>query len=64
VALADLPAELSRTPRAFTGLEQAERAAITAALRASGGNRSHAAEALGIGRATLYRKLRHYGLAD
>jgi DNA-binding NtrC family response regulator len=35
-----------------------ERDYIAAALRASGGNRAKAAETLGIGVATLYRKLK------
>ena len=36
---------------------------ITAVLKAEGGNRTKAAAALGIGAATLYRKLKSYGLA-
>ncbi len=39
-----------------------ERAAISAALKASGGNRRRAAETLGIGERTLYRKLKEYEL--
>src|SRR5881628_3840396 len=40
-----------------------ERAAIEAALRDSKGNRRRAAEVLGIGERTLYRKLKEYALA-
>jgi len=39
-----------------------ERAAIAAALRATRGNRRRAAESLGIGERTLYRKLKEYHL--
>ena len=39
-----------------------ERAAIEAALQDSGGNRRRAAEVLGIGERTLYRKIKAYGL--
>jgi DNA-binding NtrC family response regulator len=42
--------------------EQAERAAIQDAIAKTGGNREKAAETLGVGRATLYRKLRQYGM--
>jgi len=41
-----------------------ERAAIAAALKASRGNRRKAAEALGIGERTLYRKLKEYHLDE
>jgi len=37
-----------------------ERATIEAALAQTGGNRRKAAEALGIGERTLYRKLKEY----
>lgn len=62
VAPADLPAELRAGTRSSGLLERAERDAVVAALRDAGGNRSHAARALGIGRTTLYRKLREFGL--
>ena len=39
-----------------------ERAAIAASLRATRGNRRKAAEMLGIGERTLYRKLKEYHL--
>ncbi|HPF39684.1 MAG TPA: sigma-54 dependent transcriptional regulator [Phycisphaerae bacterium] len=38
--------------------------AILAALRAAGGNRRRAAQILDIGAATLYRKLRKYGISE
>src|SRR5437660_376874 len=42
---------------------EVERAAIEAALRETKGNRRQAAEVLGIGERTLYRKLKEYALA-
>jgi len=45
-------------------LEEAERSMIVKALRATGGNRTQAAEQLGISRRTLHRKLNEYGLRD
>ena len=41
-----------------------EKAAIEAALRESRGNRRRAAEVLGIGERTLYRKIKAYQLDD
>ncbi|MFE7277615.1 helix-turn-helix domain-containing protein [Streptomyces sp. NPDC057623] len=46
--------------RNLSPMELAERAAILEALRRHGGNKARAATALGIARATLYRKLREY----
>ncbi len=46
-------------------MAEIERQAIEAALRDTGGNRRKAAELLGIGERTLYRKIRGYeGGAD
>jgi two-component system response regulator HydG len=42
----------------------AEREAISNALLESGGNREKAADLLGIGRKTLYRKLKQYGITE
>jgi transcriptional regulator of acetoin/glycerol metabolism len=48
--------------RSLSGLEQVEAHAITAALHAARGNKREAADALGIARSTLYRKVRALGL--
>jgi transcriptional regulator of acetoin/glycerol metabolism len=50
------------TVRPGMTMAQIERAAIEAALRATRGNRRKAAEMLGIGERTMYRKLRDYQL--
>ena len=50
--------------RPLTLLESAERDAIVAALRASNGNRAAAASELGIGRTTLYARLRRYRISE
>jgi DNA-binding NtrC family response regulator len=61
VGPAGLPAPQD-TPQAVT-MEEIERRAILEALERSGGNRTQAAEALGIGLRTLQRKLKEYRLA-
>ena len=59
----DQPAPpISVTIRPGMGMAAIERAAIEAALRETRGNRRKAAELLGIGERTLYRKLRDYQL--
>jgi hypothetical protein len=59
-----LPRHLQQAPprRRMSLLETAERDAIIKALDAASGNKSEAAELLGMGRTTLYRKLRQLGL--
>ncbi|MFN7022118.1 MAG: sigma-54-dependent transcriptional regulator [Phycisphaerales bacterium] len=67
---ADDPASDSEPPGApgllgslaGTSLEQIEKRAIRETLRLTAGNREKAAELLGIGERTLYRKLKEYGL--
>jgi len=62
----DLPQEVSLAvseafaPDEAKPLAEVERDYINAVLRASGGNRTKAAATLGIGAATLYRKLKKY----
>jgi len=41
----------------------AEKSAIEGALKSAGGNRTHAAKALGISRRTLHNKLNEYGIS-
>ncbi len=48
--------------RHFTLLEDAERQAILRALEVTNGNKSDTAKLLGIGRTTLYRRLRYFKL--
>jgi DNA-binding NtrC family response regulator len=56
------PAAASGAPEEIVTLETLERRAIEQALRLLEGNVSLAAQRLGIGRATLYRRLAQYGL--
>ncbi|CAN5616743.1 transcriptional regulator MimR [soil metagenome] len=59
-----LPRHLQQAPprRHLSLLESAERDAIIKALDMASGNKSEAAELLGMGRTTLYRRLRQLGL--
>ncbi|HZZ49191.1 MAG TPA: helix-turn-helix domain-containing protein [Pseudonocardia sp.] len=59
----DLPAEVqTHSRRVLTPLESIECDAIIAALRGSDGNRAEAARHLGMSRATIYRKIRDFGI--
>ena len=64
ITVNDIPAtHRTRLSRTLTPLERAERATILAALRDSDGNKAAAATALGIGRNTLYQRLRYYQIS-
>ncbi|MGD7412425.1 helix-turn-helix domain-containing protein, partial [Ralstonia pseudosolanacearum] len=67
IRLRDLPPELrppaTASAAAPAPLDNAEKAALLAALQAQQWRMTHAAEALGISRNTLYRKLRKHGIA-
>ncbi|MBJ8342859.1 hypothetical protein JGU71_28610 [Antrihabitans sp. YC3-6] len=61
-----LPRHIQQAPtsRRLTLMQTAERDAILKALDNAGGNKSEAATLLGIGRTTLYRRIRELGLAS
>ena len=52
----------SRAGLAGVGLDKLEKEAIRQTLAMTAGNREQAAQMLGIGERTLYRKLKEYGL--
>jgi len=58
-AQSDGPAD---TAEALSPMEDAERKTILQALRQTGGNKLETARRLGIGRQTLYNKMRRYGI--
>ncbi|TDU83720.1 transcriptional regulator of acetoin/glycerol metabolism [Kribbella voronezhensis] len=63
IELADLPAECRATTRRhLTRMEALERDAVVGALAAHHGDKTAAAAALGMSRATIYRKIRDYGI--
>jgi transcriptional regulator of acetoin/glycerol metabolism len=66
IGVDDVPDEMKREiPMALSvsgTLGETEKAKILAVLEEVGGNRTKAAERLGISRRTIYRKLEEYGL--
>jgi two-component system response regulator HydG len=55
----DRPPTVSKEPQS---LEETEKEAVLAALKAAGGNKSETARVLGITRKTLHKKLQKYGV--
>jgi len=69
IQLQDLPSPMlynlgrkSSSRQDLTTLQALEQQAIRQALRATGGDRARAAKLLGIGKTTIYRKLKEYGI--
>ena len=72
ISVDDLPQEIHRRPEelanvqlgqlAGISIEEAEKELIRNTLKMVGGNREQAANILGIGERTLYRKIKEYGL--
>ncbi|MDQ1732303.1 MAG: sigma-54 dependent transcriptional regulator, acetoin dehydrogenase operon transcriptional [Pseudonocardiales bacterium] len=63
IEIEDLPAECrSASRRVLSPIEALERDAIVNALIDNGGNATAAAMLLGMSRATIYRKIRQYGI--
>lgn len=63
ITVADLPPECrASTRRLLTPLESIECDAIVQALLNTEGNKARAAQQLGMSRATIYRKIREYGI--
>jgi DNA-binding NtrC family response regulator len=64
VALDGVPAETVRMapPSPVISIPEVQRKAISSALAATNGERAAAARQLGIGRSTLYRKMKLYGM--
>ncbi|MGH4027215.1 MAG: helix-turn-helix domain-containing protein, partial [Pseudonocardiaceae bacterium] len=63
ITVADLPPECqASTRRVLTPLESIECDAIVQALLNVDGNKVRAAQQLGMSRATIYRKIRDYGI--
>jgi two-component system response regulator HydG len=61
--MAGEPAAEGAAPQ-LTTLADLERQAILGAIRTLNGDKLQAAKLLGIGKTTLYRKLKEYGIAD
>lgn len=70
IQVMDLPSNLvysmqnERGTRHFSTLREIERDAIRQALEMTGGDRLRAAKLLGIGKTTVYRKIKEYDLED
>ena len=71
IRVVDLPSSLlyfvgqqAREPAVLATLRELEQRQILQALEATKGDRQRAAKLLGIGKTTIYRKIKEYGLED
>ena len=65
IEVSDLPPEVRASRRRLLSpVEAIECDAIIDALAQAGGNKAEAARSLGMSRATIYRKIRGYGISD
>jgi len=71
IRVVDLPSSVlyfvgqpARDPAALATLRELEQRHILQALEATQGDRQRAAKLLGIGKTTIYRKIKEYGLED
>lgn len=65
IQVSDLPGEFrATTRRQLSPLEAMERDAIASALDGHGGNKEAAAASLGMSRATIYRRIKEYGITS
>jgi transcriptional regulator with PAS, ATPase and Fis domain len=62
--LLERPSHVGEPPMNFGTLEEMEKTAIKGMLKRCRGNRTLAARRLGIGRSSLWRKIKKYGLTD
>ncbi|TWP35598.1 sigma-54-dependent Fis family transcriptional regulator [Leekyejoonella antrihumi] len=63
IATSDLPPKcLATARRQLTLMEELQRDAVLESLARHGGNKQAAAEDLGVSRATIYRRIREYGI--
>jgi len=56
------PQALPEIPDAGVSIDEIEKGYIEAALRKTGGNKSRAAQLLGMTRRTLYSRMEHHGI--
>jgi len=64
IQIADLNLPSRKSTAAARNLDDPDKATIVAALAAAGGMVSRAAQALGLSRQALYRRMERFGISD